>query len=163
MDRPASTRLPGLGSRGQGWVALQAVIFVGFVAAAVWGPRWPAAAGGPLLVLGMVIAIAGGVLAAAALFHLGSSLTAMPKPLDDARMKTTGMYALARHPIYGGLILVLAGGALTNSPLALVPAAALALLFEGKRRVEERWLVSHYDEYGDYMQRVRRVFIPGLW
>jgi protein-S-isoprenylcysteine O-methyltransferase Ste14 len=157
------TRLPRLGARGQGWVALQAIIFALFVAAAVWGQRWPDTFRVPLFVAGAVLAGAGGLLAVAALAHLGKSLTAMPKPLDGAAMKTTGMYALARHPIYGGLILVVAGGALTNSPLALVPAAALALLFEGKRRVEERWLIGHYDDYFDYMQRVKRSFIPFVW
>jgi protein-S-isoprenylcysteine O-methyltransferase Ste14 len=156
-------RPPQLGSRGQGWVLLQGVIFGAFAAAAAWGPPWPAHVHQALLVVGMLVASLGAALTIASFVNLGKSLTPMPKPLEGARMKTTGAYALARHPIYGGLVLALAGGALTSSPVALIPVACLALLFEGKRRVEEAWLIAHYSEYPEYMRRVRRVFLPYVW
>lgn len=141
---------------------MQGLILVAFVAAAAWGPEWPPSLAA-LQPLGFLLALIGAVACLAALSNLGKSLTAMPKPLEGAVMKTTGMYALARHPIYGGLLIALLGGSLATSPAALVPTAGLALLFEGKRRVEERWLLEHFDGYEDYMRHVPRVFVPYVW
>ena len=155
--------LPDLGHRGEGWVALQVALFAAFVLGAVLGPPWPEGIGGWSFALGIALALAGGALAAAAILGLGHDLTAFPKPKEGMTVRTRGVYGMVRHPIYGGLILVVIGGSLTNSPLALVPAVALALLFEGKRRVEERWLVEHDPGYSEYRHRVRKAFIPGVW
>ena len=57
------------------------------------------------------------------------------------------MYALARHPIDGGVLLIALGGSLISSLAALIPAALLGRLFQGKRRREEAWLFEQYPEY----------------
>lgn len=157
------TRLPSLGPRGEGWVALQGLLFIAFALAAAFGPGWPAGARGALLVIGIVVAIFGAVQVAAAFLGLGKSLTALPHPKPDAELRTDGVYGMVRHPIYGGVLLGLVGVALATSPAALVPTLLLALLFEGKRRVEEAWLEERFEGYAEYERRVRRAFIPGLW
>lgn len=142
---------------------LQVAVFAAFALGAVLGPPWPDAIAGWSFAVGILIAVAGGVLATAAILGLGHDLTAFPKPKESMQIRTSGVYGMVRHPIYGGLILVVIGGSLTNSPVALVPAMALALLFDGKRRVEERWLVEHDPDYSGYRHRVNKAFIPGVW
>jgi protein-S-isoprenylcysteine O-methyltransferase Ste14 len=83
--------------------------------------------------------------------------------VHGAELREAGLYGLARHPIYGGVLLLGLGWWLASSPLALLPMALLAGLFEAKSRREERWLVEHHPAYEDYRRRVRRRFIPYLW
>ena len=155
--------LPKLGSKGQGWVALQALAFAACAAAAVMGPPWPDPVSPWVRLVGAVIAISGGAVAITAILGFGRDITPMPKPAPGTEVRTNGIYALMRHPIYGGLIEVATGIALATSPLALIPAVALGLLFDAKSRVEERWLIEHDPAYEDYRRRVTKRFIPGIW
>ena len=68
---------------------------------------------------------------------LGESLDARPAPLHRGSLRDRGVYSWVRHPIYGGLVLAAFGWALRSSPWALLPAAALAVELDLKRRVEE--------------------------
>ncbi|HSN07348.1 MAG TPA: methyltransferase, partial [Candidatus Angelobacter sp.] len=85
-----------------------------------------------------------------ALTGLGSALTAVPAPLEGERLRTGGVYAVVRHPIYGSLILMSAGYAFLTSPWALLLTAVLAVELDLKRRVEEEFLSAAYPEYADY-------------
>jgi protein-S-isoprenylcysteine O-methyltransferase Ste14 len=161
-DVEVKTRLPTLGPRGEGWVFGQGMLFVLIAVAATLGPRWPVIARGWLLGGGITVAVAGVALAVAGVRGLGASLTALPKPHDSAELRTLGVYRLARHPIYGGLILAAIGGSLATSPLALLPSLGLALLFEGKRRIEEAWLIERYPGYETYMGYVPHRFVPWI-
>ena len=155
--------MPPLGPRGEGWVVLQSAALVAAGVAGLAGPAWPSRLRTPLLVVGLAVALGGGALGAAGIRHLGSSLTPFPKPADSASMRDGGAYALVRHPIYGGLLLVTLGWSASTSPAALVPAVVLALVFEGKRRREEAWLAERHPIYRDYARRVRHRFVPFLW
>ena len=159
----AESRLPALGRRGGGWVALQALLILLFAVCAVVGPRWPAAARSWLSVIGSAIAVTGAVLAGDAALRLGKHLTPFPKPAAGSRLHTHGVYALVRHPIYGGVAILLFGAAITSSPLALIPVVLLFALFDAKRRVEERWLVEHDATYAEYRGQVTHAMIPGVW
>jgi protein-S-isoprenylcysteine O-methyltransferase Ste14 len=158
-----TTRVPALGPRGEGWVALQTVVLVAAGVAGIIGAPWAMGARTALLVAGVAVAVGGGTLGAAGIRHLGSSLTAFPMPVDGASMRDAGPYRLVRHPIYGGLLLVTLGWAAATSPVALAPAAALGAIFEGKRRREEAWLAQRHPGYVDYMRRVRHRFVPFVW
>jgi protein-S-isoprenylcysteine O-methyltransferase Ste14 len=155
------SRLPTLDPRGEGWVLIQGVLLV-LVAAAGWslGPDWsdlPRLAG----IVGGIALIAGGlVLTVRGVVDLGGAMTPLPRPRDDAHLVDTGAYALVRHPVYGGLILVAFGWALLRaSVMAMVLAAALAVFFRLKSEREERWLETRYPDYAAYRARTRR-FIP---
>ena len=161
--RGDGSRLPDLGSRGEGWVALQLVLFAAVLGAGWRGPPWPSEIRTLITVAGLAGVLAGAVLSLAGSRALGSALTPLPRPRDDAAFREVGVYAFVRHPIYGGVLLLALGVSLLSSPLALIPTALLVLLFEGKRRREEAWLVEHYPEYGSYRSRVRRRFWPFLW
>lgn len=152
--------MPDLGTRGEGWVALQALAFLSVAVAVVassWRPPVPlAVAGIVLIVLGVAVC----VLALRGLAVHGA-LTAFPRPLEDGRATERGVYAHARHPIYGGLLLAVAGLACVR-PWVVVPLAALALLFWAKSEREEAWLMERYPAYAAYRERVRRRFVPYL-
>jgi protein-S-isoprenylcysteine O-methyltransferase Ste14 len=155
------TRLPSLGPRGEGWVLVQGVLLV-LVAAAGWstGPDWS----GPLRLIGIFVGIMGigaaVILAVRGAIDLGSALTPVPRPRDDAVLVETGVYGLARHPIYGGLILGSLGWAVMQASLvALAMTAILAAFLLLKSGREEAWLSQRFPGYPAYRARTKR-FIP---
>jgi protein-S-isoprenylcysteine O-methyltransferase Ste14 len=112
------------------------------------GIRW---LGGAIVALG-AIQLARGVRS------LGRNLTPGTEPLAEAELVTIGPYAKVRHPIYGGLVLVLAGYTLawSNWTLALLVGCIALLYFNAKARAEERWLTRRFPQYEAYMRRVHR-------
>lgn len=163
MTGRTPARLPDLGPRGEGWVALQVVLLLGIVAAAIGGRSWPDAAAPLRVVAGALLLLAGAVLVGAGSRTLGPSLTPLPRPREDSAFLDDGVYRLVRHPIYGGVLLIATGVSLLASPLALLPTALLVVLFEGKARREEAWLLERYEGYGEYRERVRHRFLPMPW
>lgn len=141
-------------------MAAQGVLFVTVLAVGLLAPGWPSTARSWLTVAGAVVGLAGLTLAVTGMRHLGPSLTALPAPVVGGELREGGVYALVRHPIYGGLWLGALGWSLATSPWALVPTVFLAALFEGKRRREEVWLVERYPGYEAYRRAVPRRFIP---
>ena len=154
---------PALGPRGEGWVILQAALLVALMLMAVLGPSWPESAWAPLAFIGAA-AMGGGVfLSLAGSQRLGRALTPFPRPAASQTLRDDGIYGQVRHPIYGGVLLLAMGLTALTSPWCAVPTAALALLFDRKRRREETWLVEAYPAYEDYRRRVTRVFWPHVW
>ena len=165
------TRLPTLGSRGEGWVVLQGVLLAalgvaGLLGLAGTGGIFGAAWFGPARVatsaLGFGLALVGANQVRLGARDLGVNLTPLPYPSADAQLVETGSYANVRHPIYGGIILGGVGWALlTASPAAIVSAAILVPFFWLKSSVEERWLEQRFVGYDAYRGRTRR-FIAWL-
>lgn len=155
-------RIPPLGHRGEGWTLTQVVLMVAIIVAGVAGPPWRDDAAWFRTIVGILIAIVGGMLLVGGVVGIRHSLTPFPRPLDDARLQVGGAYAVVRHPIYGGLILIALGWSLVSSPLALLVTVALVLVLELKSRLEESMLVHRFPEYDPYRQRVRWRFVPGL-
>jgi protein-S-isoprenylcysteine O-methyltransferase Ste14 len=141
---------------------LQSVVIGAAIACAVLGPRWPSAVEPALRICGYVIEAAGLGLAIAARFALGASFTVLPRPRKRGTLRRHGVYAHARHPIYGGLLLIGLGVALHRSPLVFLPTAVLAVVFFLKSMREEAWLTVRYPDYQDYSQATRRRFVPWL-
>lgn len=115
-------------------------------------------------VTGGALALFGIVLAVSAVRRLGRSLTAVPEPVTGSDLIEAGPYALARHPIYGGVVLFLAGAALLfDTVLGLVLVVGLTGFFVMKSSYEERRLRSRYAGYRSYSRRVRHRLIPFLF
>jgi protein-S-isoprenylcysteine O-methyltransferase Ste14 len=152
--------IPRLGERGGGWVVLQFALMAAIVAVViVWpdvGSSWRSVAGAVLFLSGAVVVF----LSARA---LGASLTPFPRPLRASRLVESGPYAVVRHPIYSGGILVFGGIPLALSPWALVGTGVLALTWALKSRVEERFLLERYPAYRAYGDRVRYRLVPYLY
>jgi protein-S-isoprenylcysteine O-methyltransferase Ste14 len=153
---------PALGRRGEGWVVLQSIVIVAGVACAIIGPPWPNDGNPWLRIIGFVFEAAGAGLLIVTRIALGSSFTTMPRPRDGSTLRTTGIYAGARHPIYGGLLVLLLGLSFHRSPLVLAPTALLAGIFLLKSIREEAWLSERYPEYATYRRATPRRFIPWI-
>lgn len=158
------SRLPNLGPRGEGWVAIQVVLLIAVFAGGLWfGPDWS----GPLRFVGILAGIAaiaaGAILVARGSVDLRGALTPLPHPRDDATLVETGVYGLARHPIYGGLILAALGWSWVQASIpALLSEVTLAGFFVLKSTREEAWLIERFAGYADYRTRTRR-FIPWVY
>jgi protein-S-isoprenylcysteine O-methyltransferase Ste14 len=109
-----------------------------------------------------VLEAAGLALAVAARVELGRSFTVLPRPRERATLRRHGVYAHARHPIYGGLLLLLVGVALHRSALVFLPTAVLAGVFIFKSVREEAWLAERFPEYAEYRRSTPRRFVPWL-
>ena len=91
-----------------------------------------------------------------------SNFSVLPEPRANARLITTGPYALVRHPLYLGLIIFAFGCAIGwNTPVHWFAAVVLALILDAKSRREEYFLLERFPEYRDYAARSPRL-VPGL-
>ena len=153
-------RLPDLGKRGQGWVWLQALLMAAIPTVGGLAPPWPAQARIPMLAVGMGVVLLACTLLVAGILGLGASFAVFPEPTSDGELVTTGIYGRARHPIFGGWILVGLGFGVAFSPWALPLSGILALELLGKTSVEERHLIVQYPAYVVYRVQVPRRFFP---
>ncbi|MEY4532912.1 MAG: hypothetical protein RI926_681 [Actinomycetota bacterium] len=104
-----------------------------------------------LMMIGLSITLFG-------IVSLGNSLTATPVPKQDATLRTTGMYAIVRHPIYLGLLLIGLGLTIpAGSFLTIFIFVLLVLALSYKARFEERLLFAKFPDYGAYASRVGRM------
>ena len=146
-------------TRGNLLVIVQFVLLIGLVVLPT-GTLWPYP---EWLAIGALILMLGGVMIVLfALVGLGKAATATPVPKDGAPLRTTGLYAVVRHPIYTGLLaaglgLALRGGSLWH----ILVFVALVVLLSLKSRWEERMLAAVHAEYARYGATVGR-FIPGI-
>jgi protein-S-isoprenylcysteine O-methyltransferase Ste14 len=120
---------------------------------------------------GAWISWAGGIIAL-----LGESLTpiavwenrfATPNVQDQTgqgqRIVDTGVYALVRHPLYLGNLLMSAGAALwLGSSAALLGVGLMLAVTAGRIAIEEKHLRANFPAYADYARRVRGRLIPFL-
>ena len=158
-----TSRLPQLGRRGEGWVALQIVLVAAMVAAGAKGRKWPSASRGVRMAAAGLSGLGGPYLFGGGVARLGRQITPFPKPVQEGSLKSTGAYGLVRHPMYGGVLLMTLAGSLASSPLALVPWTVAVGFLDAKRRREEAWLVEEHPEYEEYRTSVRHSLIPFVW
>jgi hypothetical protein len=71
----SARRLPELGRRGEGWVALQLVLFAAIAAGGFVGVYWPRAVESFFSVLGLLVAVCGVLLLVLGVVALGRSFT----------------------------------------------------------------------------------------
>jgi protein-S-isoprenylcysteine O-methyltransferase Ste14 len=157
------SRVPSLGPRGEGWVALQIVLITLTAISGLLGPAWAGNVGIATSLLGALLMVGGAALAVRGALDLRSGFTPLPRPIDGAPLIEDGVYRVVRHPIYSGVVLMaLGGGLLTASPASLLGAAALVVLFDLKSRREEAWLRARHPAYAAYRSRTRKL-IPGIY
>jgi protein-S-isoprenylcysteine O-methyltransferase Ste14 len=83
---------------------------------------------------------------------------------DEQRVIDSGPYAVVRHPMYAGALVLVAG-----IPMALGSLVGLATLPPFVAMIvwrlldEERFLVDHLPGYAAYRERTRRRLVPGIW
>lgn len=147
-----------LGSRGELYFFVQAVLVMCVLIGGV-----PIVGDVLQALLGPVFLLGGAALALLSLADLGSdALSPFPKPPKTATLKTTGIYAEMRHPMYTGLLTTLFGLSLgTNSADRLLLTGALLYLCEIKTEKEEEFLTQQFpSEYPAYQAMVTEKFLP---
>jgi protein-S-isoprenylcysteine O-methyltransferase Ste14 len=159
---PDGSRIPALGPRGEGWVAIQSALIVAVILCAAFGAPWPRPVEPELRIAGFAAEAAGFALFVAARVTLGTSFTVLPRPRERATLRRHGVYAHARHPVYGGLIVLGIGLALHRSALVFAPTAALGAVFLLKSMREEAWLAARYPDYAGYRRATPRRFVPWI-
>lgn len=107
-----------------------------------------------------LVSLAGTGVLVLGLVNLGRSLTPLPTPIAHGELRTGGLYRLVRHPIYSGLIALVAGSAVpSGNPATVAATVALTGWFMAKARWEEHHLRVRYPGYDAYAARTPR-FIP---
>jgi protein-S-isoprenylcysteine O-methyltransferase Ste14 len=154
------------GARGE-WLA---VVQVALIVLVFFGPRtvsgqpaWPFPFAALCTIAGVLLMAAGGLLLLAGLVKLGTGLTPLPYPKEGTRLVETGPFALVRHPMYSGGILLALGWALFVQGWLTVGYVVLLFLFlDRKSKRAETWLAEKYPHYGDYRRRVRKL-VPFIY
>jgi protein-S-isoprenylcysteine O-methyltransferase Ste14 len=154
------------GAHGEWLVVAQ----VALIALVFFGPRtvsclpaWPFFFAIVWRIVGGCLMVAGGTLLLVGGLRLGPGLTPLPYPKDSAQLIETGPFALVRHPMYaGGLILALGWALCVRGWFTLGYVIILFFFLDWKSTREERWLAEKYPTYGDYRKRVRKL-IPFIY
>lgn len=143
--------------RGGWWVLVQNTLTLAML---VVGPL-QRTAGWPHLAhwIGSLLFIAGAVFGITGVRALGRNRTPFPTLRAEHHLVQSGVYRVVRHPLYTSLILLgLGWGLIWSSPLTLTLTVVLAVVLDGKARLEEGFLLERYREYADYKTRVARLF-----
>ena len=139
------------------WVAGQVAVFAALILLP-GGDDWSTP--GWLTTIGAVLFIGGLVIIAVAALGLGSSLTPTPVPTKSGALTTSGFYRYVRHPIYTGVLAVVAGMTVrSGSWVQLIVAVVAIVFFDRKAAWEEQQLRERFPGYAEYAA-VTPKFIP---
>jgi protein-S-isoprenylcysteine O-methyltransferase Ste14 len=77
---------------------------------------------------------------------------------------STGPYAIVRHPMYSGAIVMLFGTPLAlRSWWGLLPFAAITFIIRWRLLQEEKFLAQNLADYSEYCRRVKYRLVPSIW
>lgn len=95
---------------------------------------------------------------------LGRSHSPWTRPIEGARLVTTGPYALVRHPVYTSYVAIGLGLELaTGSVLGVGFVVAAFIYYDLRTREEDKWLAATYADFDHYRHQVRGRLIPGVY
>lgn len=116
----------------------------------------------PMAATGAVIASLGAAIAFSARAEIGRNWGPPQTRRTDTELVTSGPYALVRHPIYSGVLLLMIGTAIGLLPTWWLVAAAAAVYFIVSARAEEKHMAERFpDSYPAYRERTK-MLIPFL-
>jgi protein-S-isoprenylcysteine O-methyltransferase Ste14 len=119
-------------------------------------PLTAAIAGDLLVALGFLIVFL--------VFRENTFTSSVIEVAAEQRVIETGPYAVVRHPMYVGALVLLAGIPLAlGSLVGLVVLPPFAAIIVWRLLDEERFLTSHLVGYASYRERTRHRLIPRVW
>jgi protein-S-isoprenylcysteine O-methyltransferase Ste14 len=137
----------------------QSVAAVAFLSGAAFLGQ-PETASGSALMIARAIIIASNVLGLVTLLNLGRSFGVF---IAFREIRTTGLYAIVRHPMYLTDILLRVGYLISHfTPFIVVAFILSSACYVYRALLEERFL-SNRPEYVEYLQRVKYRFIPYVY
>lgn len=109
---------------------------------------------------GLLIAFVGAALACRARFLLGKNWSLAVQQKENHEFIRRGPYAVVRHPIYTGLLLLFAGnGLIVGDNRAIVAVVLVFVSFWLKLKKEEKWMEDTFgDDYREYKKRTAALF-----
>jgi protein-S-isoprenylcysteine O-methyltransferase Ste14 len=118
----------------------------------------------PVQVACSALAVAGVVCCVWARLALGGNWSGGIVLKEHHELVQSGPYAIVRHPIYTGMIAMVAAAALYyNTVLAYLAVVAITTVFYLKSKREEQLMEETFpDDYGPYRERVRAI-IPFIF
>jgi protein-S-isoprenylcysteine O-methyltransferase Ste14 len=120
----------------------------------------PGTATGSTLTVANLVTVAANVLGLVTLLNLGRSFGVF---IAFREIRTTGLYAIVRHPMYLTDILFRVGYLISHfTPFIVVAFVLSSACYVYRAFLEERFL-SHRPEYVEYLRRVKYRFIPYVY
>jgi protein-S-isoprenylcysteine O-methyltransferase Ste14 len=119
-------------------------------------PSWLVAVGNAMVLAGFV--------AVYFVFRENSFTSATIELAPDQKVISTGPYAVVRHPMYaGGLILLFGMPIALGSGWGVLVAVAMLPALIWRLIDEERFLAKNLPGYDAYRGKVRYRLVPGMW
>lgn len=119
-------------------------------------PTWLPIFGNALVALGLMIDLR--------VFRENSYGASTIEKMEGQRVITTGPYAVVRHPMYAGVLIMTFGAPLAlGSRWGVVLAVATVPILVLRILDEERMLRDELEGYETYARNVRYRLLPGLW
>jgi protein-S-isoprenylcysteine O-methyltransferase Ste14 len=134
----------------------QSVAVIAFLSGAAFLGQ-PETSSGAALVLARTVIVAANVLGIVTLLNLGRSFGVF---IAFREVRTTGLYAVVRHPMYLTDILLRVGYLISHFTAFIVAAFVLSTACYVYRALLEERFLSRQPEYAEYLQRVKYRFIP---
>jgi len=114
-------------------------------------------------IISIVLIVTGLITAALTLIEFKQYMTPNPVPLDNAHLRTGGIYSFVRHPMYLSVILLILGGTLyLGAYLTLVLDLIAVIFLVFKISFEEKMLAAKYTAYDDYKKKTKKL-IPFIF
>jgi protein-S-isoprenylcysteine O-methyltransferase Ste14 len=154
----------GFGVRGGWWVVVQfPLLLLAYLIPGWTGQASMGSLTSLLMYVGWALLAAGALLTSSGVITLGRWLTPFPQPLPESQLRTTGAYALVRHPLYSGILFMALGWSLHALSVAgLAFDGLLFVFFDRKSAREEIWLAGKFPAYAAYRSRVKKL-IPWVY
>ena len=106
--------------------------------------------------LGFLIIIIAFIILLVSIKDLGRNLSPFPRPINNSKLVTKGIYRFTRHPMYYSLILISLGVFITKLSLYyLFLLASLVLIIKFKIVLEEQYLKNKFKNYLIYKNEVK--------
>jgi protein-S-isoprenylcysteine O-methyltransferase Ste14 len=117
----------------------------------------------PLVVVGNALVLLG-FLVIFFVFRENTFTSSVIEVAAKQRVIDSGPYAIVRHPMYAGALVLLAGLPVAlGSVVGLVAVPPLAAIIVWRLIDEERFLVGRLSGYAGYCERTRWRLVPGIW
>ncbi len=106
--------------------------------------------------VGFLIIIISFIILLVAIKDLGRNLSPFPRPINNSKLVTKGIYRFTRHPMYYSLIFISFGFFITKlSIYYLYLSTSLILIIKLKIDLEEKYLKNKFKNYLFYKNEVK--------